>query len=618
MTTQQPDARTDWEQRIYRRTESGEHAAVTLAAPADLTATPGQGQVTLTWSPVAEAAGYVVSRADSTDSSTGSTASAGDFVALEHGNSDVEPVPETWYADSVLEIGRTYHWRVQAVSAVGLDPGPASEVVSAAATTGPAAPVTVAVDAGSPIGRLERVWEMVGSERLSSLWLEHDAAGNTVGADVAEAYRLAHDEIGARRVRAHAIFHDDVHVFAWPDGGEPAYDFSGVDDLVDRVLATGLAPVLELGFMPRDLATDPSATCFEYRGIVSPPRDWAVWGELNGRLAAHLVERYGIDAVSTWGFEVWNEPNLEVFWTASKQDYLRLYAEAATAVKAVDERLLVGGPATAASEWVEDICAFCAETGTPLDFVSTHSYGNAPVDLGPSLRRHGFEKAQVWWTEWGVGHTHFAPVHDTAYAAPFCLRGFKAAQGTVDALSYWVVSDHFEELGRPPRLLHGGFGLLTVGNLRKPRWHAVALAEGLGDHLLATTVTGDGARSLVDCWSARDDDGRVDVLVWNIAPDARTFEGRDDLARTVEVRLAGLDAESYDVEVARVDNEHSSIAAHVAEGTVWPDEAEWTRLRGLDGLHTEAGGAAHPSTGSWSTEVALPMPGIVRVRLTPR
>ena len=107
-----------------------------------------------------------------------------------------------------------------------------------------------------------------------------------------------------------------------------------------------------------------------------------------------------------------------MFWTASKHDYLRLYAEAATAIKAVDERLLVGGPATAASEWVEDICAFCAETGTPLDFVSTHSYGNAPVDLGPSLRRHGFEKAQVWWTEWGVGHTHFHPIHDTAYAAP--------------------------------------------------------------------------------------------------------------------------------------------------------------------------------------------------------
>ena len=97
------------------------------------------------------------------------------------------------------------------------------------------------------------------------------------------------------------------------------------------------------------------------------------------------------------------------------------------------------------------------------------------------MRRHGFDDAKVWWTEWGVGHTHFHPVHDTAFAAPFVLHGFKSAQGRVDALAYWVVSDHFEELGRPPRLLHGGFGLLTVGNLRKPRWWAVSLAAEQGD-----------------------------------------------------------------------------------------------------------------------------------------
>ena len=52
--------------------------------------------------------------------------------------------------------------------------------------------------------------------------------------------------------------------------------------------------------------------------------------------------------------------------------------------------------------------------------------------------------------------------------------------GRIEALSYWVVSDHFEELGRPPALLHGGFGLRTVGELRKPRWWALALLERLG------------------------------------------------------------------------------------------------------------------------------------------
>jgi xylan 1,4-beta-xylosidase len=30
-------------------------------------------------------------------------------------------------------------------------------------------------------------------------------------------------------------------------------------------------------------------------------------------LATHWVERYGVDEVGTWFFEVWNEPNLAAF-----------------------------------------------------------------------------------------------------------------------------------------------------------------------------------------------------------------------------------------------------------------------------------------------------------------
>ena len=86
--------------------------------------------------------------------------------------------------------------------------------------------------------------------------------------------------------------------------------------------------------------------------------------------------------------------------------------------------------------------------------------------------------------------------------------------GRIEALSYWVISDRFEELGRPPALLHGGFGLRTVGNLRKPRWWALELLERLGARL-GVTVTGDGGGSLVEAVAARRDDGTVGVLVWN-------------------------------------------------------------------------------------------------------
>jgi len=79
------------------------------------------------------------------------------------------------------------------------------------------------------------------------------------------------------------------------------------------------------------------------------------WSELIHALAVHCVERYGIEEVSTWNFEVWNEPNLPFFWSGTKAEYFELYRQSATAIKSVDRRLRVGGPATAQAGWVGDL-----------------------------------------------------------------------------------------------------------------------------------------------------------------------------------------------------------------------------------------------------------------------
>ena len=142
--------------------------------------------------------------------------------------------------------------------------------------------------------------------------------------------------------------------------------------------------------------------------------------------------------------------------------------------------LRVGGPSSAAAGWVRELLAHVRASGAPLDFVSTHVYGNVPLDLRPVLASYGREGTPIWWTEWGATPTHFNRVGDTVFAAAFLLRGMASALGRVEALSHWVASDHFGELGAPPELFHGGFGLLSVGNLRKPRYWALALLARLG------------------------------------------------------------------------------------------------------------------------------------------
>jgi xylan 1,4-beta-xylosidase len=503
--------------------------------------------------------------------------------------------------------------------------GGLSEPVSAAASLKTDARVRVDVQTQRVSGRLDRPWRpIIGSEHLSLLLCEDEVGGRPIGAELTEALRRVHDELGVKTVRAHAILCDDLGVYREVDG-RPVHDFGGIDRVYDALLETGLRPVVELSYMPRDLARDPSATVFAYEAVISPPRDWDRWADLVTALTAHLVERYGLEEVrDRWSFEVWNEANLDVFWSGTAEEYLRLYDATVAAVRKVDDKLVVGGPSSAAAQWVELLLEHASSTGAPVDFVSTHTYGSPPLDLRPILARQGRADAKIWWTEWGPGARHFHLVGDSVFAATFLLDGMASSMGRVDALAHWVASDHFEELGRPQRLSHGGFGLLTVGNLRKPRWWAMSLLEQLGDERLAVAVEGDGGGGLVSAIAARRDDGSTGVLVWNSSLDQSRMPFDPLLDRDVTLSLSRLSSGDVTVRHWRIDEDHSNVFAAWrrlgGRERDWPQsESEWARLHSADRLdeldverRVEVG-----SDGRLELSFVLPHPGISFITATP-
>jgi xylan 1,4-beta-xylosidase len=497
-------ARADWEDRIGRRSDDAVGSAPRLDPPTGLVAEAGGHQVTLTWDPVPGAVGYQVHVASSPD---------GHLEPLDHHGRDVLAVPHPPYVDTTGAVGEERFYAVSTLSDVSVQGAPSARV--AAAPLDDAGPVTVTVDAAGDSGVLDRPWRpMIGSEHLSHAVSTDTTGGRLIGEELSAALKAAHDELGVATVRAHGILCDDLGVYREVDG-EPVHDFTGVDKVYDHIRSLGLYPVVEISYMPHDLASDPTKTVFDYAAIVSPPKDWDRWHDLVRDLVQHVVDRYGIDEVlEHWSFEVWNEANLEVFWSGTLDEWHRMYDVTAAAVREVDDRLLVGGPSTAAAGWVEELLAHVEESGAALDFVSTHTYGAPPLDFRPSLARYGREGTPIWWTEWGVTPTHFYEVSDAVFSGVFLLRGMASAMGRIEALSYWVVSDHFEELGRPPELLHGGFGLRTIGELRKPRWWALSLLERLDDR---RRLPGGGARDVVRV-------GRR--LGAGVEPDPRPVQGR--------------------------------------------------------------------------------------------
>lgn len=567
--------------------------------------------MTVTWDLVDGAIGYVLLRGPA------DAAAADDLVVVDHGGGDLLAVDGPPYVDTSAPVEPSC-FAVAAIASAEAPHGPPSRVVIAAplppAATSPR--VDVVVDSAAMQARLARPWWMIGSEYLSQLEEKGGLGRASIGEEFATALGRAATDLGVTHVRAHAILDDRNDVYGEADG-QAIHRFDAIDRVYDQILALGLRPIVELGFMPTALAEDPDSTVFSYRAIVSPPKDLRRWGKLVGALATHLVDRYGMDEVRTWAFEVWNEPNLQVFWTGSRRDYLDLYDATAHAVKAVDADLRIGGPATAAVGWIDAFLDHIQTTGTPLDFLSTHVYGTWPLDVRQAMRRRGMAEVPVWWTEWGITPTHFAAVNDAAFGAPFVLHGMKRAQRVCDALSYWVISDHFEELGRPPSLLHGGFGLQTVGNLRKPRFWALHLAASQGPTKLELTMSGDGAHGLIEGWATRHDDGTIDVLVWNGTFDQRLVDGDPALDRVIDLHIHSLPGRSVAVSIARIGIGVSDIASRLPADVDWPaGEAEWQQLQAEDRLHVDHLGTKRVSDGVVKLPVELPMPGVIRVRVT--
>jgi xylan 1,4-beta-xylosidase len=417
---------------------------------------------------------------------------------------------------------------------------------------------TIDVDPAAPTHPFPHYWEQMFGSGRAILSLR-----DSYRRDLREVKQATDFEY----VRFHAIFHDEVGLYDEDAAGNPIYNFSYVDQIYDGLLANGVRPFVELSFMPKKLAAQEAVHVFWYHPIVSPPKDWSKWSDLISHFAQHLVDRYGIDEVSHWYFEVWNEPNLD-FWVGEpkEQTYYQLYDVSARALKTVNARLRVGGPATAQAAWVDRFVRHCAENHVPLDFVSTHVYANDTSDdvfgtkeaiprtqmvcraarkVHDQVMATSRPDLPIIWSEYNASYKNEPDVTDSVFMAPWLADTIRQCDGLTDMMSYWTFSDVFEEQGVVKQPFYGGFGLIAEDGLPKPSFNAFKLLHLLGQQRIAEV----SESALI----TRRGDGTLVMAVWNLfLPEERGEP------KTVTIVVKGF-AGHHRAFISRVDSTHGSL-----------------------------------------------------------
>lgn len=377
--------------------------------------------------------------------------------------------------------------------------------------------------------------------------------------------KLVQEEIGFRHIRGHGLFCDDMAIYQEyeEDGVKKAeYNFTYLDRVMDSYRSVGLRPFLELGFMPYKMARG-TQTLFYWKGNTTPPKDYGAWCDMVQALLRHLMERYGADEVTKWPIEVWNEPNLPGFWeNADMPEYFKLFHMTFDAVKAVDERFCVGGPAICGvrdEEWIRAFLDDCRDNHLAVDFVTRHHYTiELPEDIGHYAYSElmdpedGFANLKttrdsidsfpeykglpIHITEFNTSYTPKGVIHDTNLNAALIALQLSRLGDVNESYSYWTFGDVFEETGVPFTPFHGGFGLVANGCIPKPTFWTFAffkkLKEGEG-----TCVYKDDNMVLL-----KRKDGSYQGVAWKIDDrKGKPSEEREKDAKKIKLSLPARD-----------------------------------------------------------------------------
>ncbi|MFW6061258.1 MAG: GH39 family glycosyl hydrolase [Planctomycetota bacterium] len=444
-------------------------------------------------------------------------------------------------------------------------------------------------------------------------------------------------------------------VFRLDESRELVCNWEFVDRVYDIMLYHGMRPIVETHRMPH-IAKVP----VERPAKDALVGDYALWGRCVRAFTEHVVERYGLEEVRQWYFEVWNEPDGTRAFREDPARFLALYDHMEAAVHGVDEQLRVGGPATMQNEYAFELfrrflehCTagvnyVTGQVGTRVDFLSVHCKGGVPNNYCPSteamfdsLRRYleilaeypqmkdveffNDESDVVWAGNLGVARESWLNFRSTHYFAGFVCK-------MVDTYCQVVEDEHGVNLAVVDSdnchqqwersLFSGNRSQLTplveypsTDLLRKPIFNAYVLLSRMSDQRLAVSCDADGFGRKFGILPTRAGD-RLAVMVWNFE------DGTDESvnARRITVRLENLPVSgSYRLVHYRIDGQHSNAYAAWAEQgkPAQPGAEQVAAIRSREQLALAEPVQAVQLDGDWDCAVDLPMHAVSLLLLVP-
>jgi xylan 1,4-beta-xylosidase len=498
-----------------------------------------------------------------------------------------------------------------------------------------AAKFTVTVDAAKSWGELPHFWSCFGTDRYG-IFYTHPL--------IKEHLQDCVKNLGMDKIRSHGILHDDIGIYKEVNG-QVVYNWTKSDSVMDFLLSEGVRPIVEFGSMPKDLASDPNRVSFPdgWRQGISPPKDMTKWRNLIFEFVKHYKEKYGAAEIEKWRFEVWNEPELDAFWSGSEAQYLELYKNTVNGAKAADSAIKIGGPTPSGPyifSRITNLLNYCKTNKLPIECVYYHTWNMTDSRAGHfqalDIINQFDPNIESIDTEWGP-----------SYAFNMAIQPQDNTQGTICianaicsiarrchtenkkfpwAFSWWIISDIFEEAGwngyRNQPMNTGNMGLISREGIYKPTYNVFKMLNMMGKTQVSIATAPNGG---VNGMAAMGADSSVQVMVYNLVKEYGPLEGVEQPpsgSDSVTISISGVAPTKVDYRCMLVDGEHSnSYSAWLGMGkpnTGAMNADKWKTLRTAMVLDTiDSANGLLVTNKTFTRSFALRKEGVMLISLTP-
>ena len=355
--------------------------------------------------------------------------------------------------------------------------------------------------------------------------------------------RELQQDIEFHYIRFHGLLDDEMMFYSENENGNPELCFTYIDLVIDFLLSINLKPFMELSFMPKELASDPTRTMFFIDSVISLPKSMEKWNYIIGELIKHFISRYGKKEVESWPFFLWNEPDAtKMFGFENRYDFFNFYKETYNTIKKIDPCICFGSSPVfsdtlaGSNDWLDTFIDFCKLNACLPDYINMHFY---PMNLSgqdattisrkahSEMRRYLVYmesenalkeniqrikkrmKETDWKTDklyligWNSSISHNELLNDTVYKAAYIAKNILENYDTLKSFGYWQISDFTEEVKISNQLYHGGQGFFTYNRIKKSHYYVFQMLNKLGDKLikkgngLFITTSGDSIQIIL-------------------------------------------------------------------------------------------------------------------------